>query len=166
MPNSIREHIRRIIRENYQEELLDDILDKVAKYGEISLLPHEKSVLDRISSGQLNLQSDEELIYDFLDFDLGDLKPKSYSSDKLGKKVYGIQYFDKNNEFVFDLEVESEVLGIKKENNYLYADDTLFRLVKMNFTMSDKDIKEVVKRWFEKTTGEKVSKMDFWVSGT
>lgn len=154
------------LNENYQDELLDDILDKVAKYGEKSLLPHEKSILDRISSGDLEIQSDEDLVYDFLDFDLGELKSKSYAVDKLGKKVYGIQYFDKNNEFVFDLEVESEVLGIKKENNYLYADDTLFRLVKMNFTMSDKDIKEVVKRWFEKTTGEKVSKIDFWVSGT
>lgn len=154
------------LNESYQDELLDDILDKVAKYGEKSLLPHEKSVLDRISSGALEIQSDEDLVYDFLDFDLGELKSKSYAVDKLGKKVYGIQYFDKNNEFVFDLEVESEVLGIKKENNYLYADDTLFRLIKMNFTMSDKDIKEVVKRWFEKTTGEKVSKIDFWVSGT
>jgi len=154
------------INEGYQDDLLDDILDKVAKYGEKSLQPHEKSVLDRISSGELEIQSDEDLVYDFLDFDLGELKSKSYAVDKLGKKVYGIQYFDKNDEFVFDLEVESEVLGIKKENNYLYADDTLFRLVKMNFTMSDKDIKEVVKRWFEKTTGEKVSKIDFWVSGS
>lgn len=164
MELNIRKYIRNLIRENYQEELFDDILDKVAKYGEKSLLPHEKSVLDRISSGQLNLKSDEELIYDFLDFDLGELKPKSYYENRIGKKVSGIKYFDKNNEFVFDLEVDSEVLGIKKESNFLYADDSLFRLIKMNFTISDSDVKEVVKRWFEKTTDQKVSKMDFWVS--
>lgn len=166
MEFNIRKHIRNLIRENYQEELLDDILDKVAKYGEKSLLPHEKSVLDRISSGQLNLKNDEELIYDFLNFNFGKLKPESYYENRIGKKVSGIKYFDKNNEFLFDLEVDSEVLGIKKESNFLYADDVLFDLVKMNFTISDSDVKEVIKRWFEKSTSQKVSKLEFWISGT
>lgn len=155
----------RNLEENYQDELMDDILDKVSKYGEKSLLPHEKSILDRISTGKLELQSDEDLIYDFLDFDLGDLKGKSYFENRIGKKVSGIKYFDKNNEYVFDLEIFSDVLGIKKETNKLYADEVLLKLLKMNFTLSDNDAKEAIKRWFEKNTDQKVSNIDFWMSG-
>lgn len=155
----------RNLKESYQDELMDDILDKVSKYGEKSLLPHEKSILDRISTGNLELESDEDLIYDFLDFDLGDLKGKSYFENRIGKKVSGIKYFDKNNEYVFDLEIFSDVLGIKKEINQLYADDVLLKLLKMNFTLSDNDAKEAIKRWFEKNTDQKVSNIDFWMSG-
>jgi len=153
------------LNENYQDELLDLILDKIAKYGEKSLQPHEKSILDRISSEGLTIKNDEELVYDFLDFNLGDLKGKSYVVDKLGKKVSGIKYFDKQNIFVFDLEIESEVLGVKKESNFLYADDYLIKFLQFNFTISDDSAKEAIKRWFEKTTGEKVSKIEFWISG-
>ncbi len=163
--NIIREKIRKIIKESYQEELMDMILDKISKYGEKSLNPHEKNLLDKISTGKEILKNDLDLIFDFLDFNLGDLKPKTYVQNKLGKKVSGIKYFDKNNNYVFDLEVESEVLGIKKEANFLYADDELLQYLKLNFTISDPDAKEVIKRWFEKTTDEKVSKIDFWISG-
>lgn len=152
------------LNENYQEELLDTILDKIAKYGEKSLQPHEKDLLDRISTGEEVVNNDEQLVYDFLDFSLGKLKAKSYVSDKLGKKVSGIKYFDKQNNFVFDLEIESEVLGIKKEANLLYADDDLVKFLQHNFTINDSNAKEVIKRWFEKTTGEKISKIEFWIS--
>lgn len=165
MPNPIREIVRKLVRESFQDELLDDILDKVAKYGEKSLLPHEKSVLDRISSGNLKLQSDEELIYDFLDFELGKLKSDSYVLNKLGKRVLGIKYFDKNNNFVFDLEIDSEVLGVRKKPNHLYADDKLLEILQSNFTIDDSSAKEIIKRWFEKSTGEEVSKVGFWFSG-
>jgi hypothetical protein len=163
--NKLREKIRNIIQENYQEELMDMILDKISKYGEKSLNPHEKNLLDKISTGKEILKNDLDLIFDFLDFNLGELKPKTYVQNKLGKKVSGIKYFDKSNNYVFDLEVESEVLGIKKEANFLYADDELLQYIKLNFTISDPDAKEVIKRWFEKTTDEKVSKIDFWISG-
>ena len=82
----------------------------------------------------------------------------------LEKKVSGIKYFDKQNNFVFDLEIESEVLGIKKEANLLYADDDLVKFLQHNFTINDSNAKEVIKRWFEKTTGEKISKIEFWIS--
>lgn len=153
------------INENYQEDLLDMILDKISKYGEKSLQPHEKNLLDRLSSGEEILKNDLDLVMDFMDFHLGDLKAKTYVVDKLGKKVSGIKYFDKQNNFVFDLEVDSEVLGVKKEANSLYADDDLVKFLQHNFTISDTDAKTVVKMWFEKTTGEKVSKIDFWMSG-
>ena len=153
------------LNENYQEELLDMILDKIAKHGEKSLLPHEKDLLDRLSTGEEVVNNDEELVYDFLDFSLGKLTEKSYVSDKLGKKVSGIKYFDKQNNFVFDLEIDSEVLGIKKEANTLYADDELIDFLQHNFTINDSNAKEAIKRWFEKTTGEKVSKIEFWMSG-
>ena len=165
MSNLIRKYIRKIIKENYQEELLDTILDKIAKYGEKSLQPHEKDLLDRLSTGKEVVNNDEELVYDFLDFSLGKLKAKSYVSDKLGKKVSGIKYFDKQNNFVFDLEIDSEVLGVKKEANSLYADDDLLKFIQLNFTINDSTAKEIIKRWFEKTTDEKVSKVEFWMSG-
>jgi len=161
----IRNKIRQIIKENYQEELLDTILDKIAKYGEKSLQPHEKDLLDRLSTGEEVLNNDEELVYDFLGFSLGKLKAKSYVSDKLGKKVSGIKYFDKQSNFVFDLEIDSEVLGMKKETNTLYVDDDLLKFLQHNFTINDSTAKEVIKRWFEKTTGEKISKIEFWMSG-
>jgi hypothetical protein len=165
MSNLIRKYIQKIIKENYQEELLDTILDKIAKYGEKSLQPHEKDLLDRLSTGKEVVNNDEELVYDFLDFILGKLKAKSYVSDKLGKKVSGIKYFDKQNNFVFDLEIDSEVLGVKKEANSLYADDDLLKFIQLNFTINDSTAKEIIKRWFEKTTDEKVSKVEFWMSG-
>ena len=165
MSNLIRKYIRKIIKENYQEELLDTILDKIAKYGEKSLQPHEKDLLDRLSTGKEVVNNDEELVYDFLDFILGKLKAKSYISDKLGKKVSGIKYFDKQSNFVFDLEIDSEVLGVKKEANFLYADDDLLKFIQLNFTINDSTAKEIIKRWFEKTTDEKVSKVEFWMSG-
>jgi hypothetical protein len=161
----IRNKIRQIIKENYQEELIDMILDKISKYGEKSLQPHEKDLLNRISTGKEVLKNDLDLVFDFLDFNLGELTSESYVQNKLGKKVSGIKYFDKQNNFVFDLEIDSEVLGMKKETNTLYADDDLLKFLQHNFTINDSTAKEVIKRWFEKTTGEKISKIEFWMSG-
>lgn len=165
MSNSIRQIIRNLIRENYQEELLDLILDKVSKYGEQSLNDHEKSLLSRMSSDKLTLKNDVDLAYDTLDFNIGKMKQDSYLTDKIGKKVSGIKYFDKNNNLVFDLEMDSEVLGVKKEQNHLYADRELYTFLKHTFDISDEDAKEMIKRWFEKYTGMNVSKIDFWFSG-
>ncbi len=153
-----------LLKETYNQELLDMILDKISKYGEKSLNGHEREILKNISTKNKKYNSDWDLIIDFLDFNIGHLKGDSYYTNRIGKKVSGIKYFDKSNNFLFDLEVESEVLGIKKQINTLYASDEIKDLLKNNFTISDIDIKKVVKAWFEKNTNTKVSTMDFWLN--
>ncbi len=165
MITELRKLVYKKLKESYQQDIIDLILDKVSKYGINSLNAHEKSLLDRISSQKKELKSDNDLIFDFLDFNIGELKAKSYHENRIGKKVSGIKYYNKQNYFLFDLEVESEVLGINKEPYFLYASDELKTMLENNFNITLEQIKIIVKLWFEKQTNIKVSKLDFWITG-
>jgi len=160
--NKLRNIIRKNLKESYQQEILDLILDKISKFGVNSLNPHEKKVLDDMSKNNKTLNSDEDLIFHFLDFNIGKLKAQTYFFDKLAKKTSGINYFNKKGEHIFDLEVESEVLGIKKKPNFLYVNKMVFDLINENFTISENDIYKIIGLWFEKETLIKPTNVKFF----
>ena len=63
-----------------------------------------------------------------------------------------------------------ELYAAKHYNNPRCLDiqefyDDLLKFIQLNFTINDSTAKEIIKRWFEKTTDEKVSKVEFWMSG-
>ncbi len=165
MINELRKLVHKKLKESYQQDLVDLILDKVAKYGINSLNAHEKSLLDNISSQKKEFNSDNDLIFDYLDFNVGELKGESYVKNSAAKRVSGIKYFNKENHFLFDLEVESEVFGANKNPNTLYVSDEIELMLKINFKITPEQSKEIVKLWFEKQTNIKVSKVDFWITG-
>lgn len=164
MKELIKEVVKKILKESYQQELLDLILDKVSKYGMKSLNSHEKAILNNISKNNKNYLSDWDLILEFLDIHIGKLTGDSYISNKIGKRVSGIKYFNRTLGFLFDLEVDSEVLGLKKKQNTLYASDEISQLLKDNFNINSEDIKKIVKAWFERETSMPVSDLDFFLT--
>lgn len=161
----VKKTVRRILRESINDELIDMILDKVSKYGEKSLLPHEKDLMDRIATGKTDIKDDLDLIFDFLDFTLGKMNEQEYAMDKLGRRVVGIRYYDKTERFVFDYEVNSEIQGAKRQEKVLLVDDKLMGKLIDNFTISKEDSKKALALWFEKATGNSVSKIQSWISG-
>ena len=60
----LRKKIRNFLRESFNQETLDLILDKIAQYGMGSLNSHEKQLLDDMSKNK-NVDSDNDLILHF-----------------------------------------------------------------------------------------------------
>ena len=103
----LRKKIRNFLRESFNQETLDLILDKIAQYGMGSLNSHEKQLLDDMSKNK-NVDSDNDLILHFLKFHYSPLKGESFVINKMGKRSSGINYTDKKGIVLFELEVESE----------------------------------------------------------
>lgn len=153
--------IKRIIKESERDDLLNQILDKISEYGMDSLTSYEKSLLDKLSKEEKTVPNKKEESFDFLNKRYSNLTPQTYQSDKIGKKVLGVKYFDKNGDMIFDLEVEAEVLGIQKPANTLYTSESIYNDLRNNFDMSDSEIEETVKEWFKSFTELSVSKIGF-----
>jgi hypothetical protein len=164
MNSILRNIIRKRLKESYQQEILDLVLDKISKYGVNSLNPHEKKILDDMSKNEKTINSDKDLLFHFLDFNIGKLKAQTYFFDKLAKKTSGINYFNKNKEHVFDLEIESEVLGVKKKPNFLYVNKNILDLIDKNFTIKEEDIYKIIGLWFEKETSIKPNKTQYFLT--
>lgn len=157
----IRNIIRKYLKESYEQEILDSLLDKVSQFGIDSLNSHEKKLLNDLSKNN-KLNSDNDLILHFLQFHFSPLKGESFHMNKIGKRVIGINYKDKNGNVLFELEVESEVLGIKKKSNFLYINKSLEVFLKQNFTISSNDVKKIITEWFIKETDIIPNFVDFF----
>lgn len=159
MNNKIfRVFVRKILKESFHQDYLNSILDKISQYGIENISPYERQSLDNIHKNKV-INSKSELIFDFLDFNLSNLKEDSYYSDKMAKKVSGIRYY--TNELQFDLEVESEVLGIRKKINTLYVNVELDKLLTKEFNLNEIESKTIIKLWFENHTKIKVSSISY-----
>lgn len=156
--NFLREKIRNFLLESYYQETLDFILDKISKHGLNSLNDFENSILKNMSENKVFINSDKDLVFYFLDFHLGSPESIPYNMDKLSKKASGIYFLDKNKNGIFDLEIESEVLGIKKENNILYINYELIKLLDKNFKISENNAKEFLVMWLKSKKNIKVNK--------
>ena len=111
-----------------------------------------------MSENKVFINSDKDLVFYFLDFHLGSPESIPYNMDKLSKKASGIYFLDKNKNGIFDLEIESEVLGIKKENNILYINYELIKLLDKNFKISENNAKEFLVMWLKSKKNIKVNK--------
>lgn len=157
----LRKKIRSFLRESFNQETLDLILDKIAQYGMSSLNSHEKQLLDDMSKNK-NVNSDNDLILHFLNFHYSPLRGESFVINKMGKRSSGINYTDKKGMVLFELEVESEVLGVFKKPNFLYINKSLEIVLHQNFTISPEDAKWILTEWFTKETNIKPNSVDYF----
>lgn len=159
--NKIRSIIRKHLKESYNQEILDTLLDRVSQFGIHSLNAHEKKLLDDLSK-EKGLSSDNDLLIHFLNFHYSPLKGETFNINKMGKRAIGINYSDKNGNILFELEAESEVLGIKKKPNSLYINQSLEVILKQNFTISSDDVKKILTQWFIKETDITPNSVNFF----
>ena len=80
----------------------------------------------------------------------------------MGKRSSGINYTDKKGIVLFELEVESEVLGVSKKPNFLYINKSLEVVLHQNFTISPEDAKWILTDWFIKETNIKPNSVDYF----
>ena len=128
------------MKEQKNQDLLNSILDKINDEGIESLTPYEKNLLDHID--QVVGNKDEDVLK-WLEGEFGNMQSIKRTRPSIGRQVEEIIYL-KNNQIYIEYEVSVKAMGVSRNSNIAYLEDSIWKHLYNYFGLTEDEAKKVL----------------------